>query len=89
MNTQILEGGNYCGLFAIATATTLCHAYGEEPVDLEYQQSSMRSHLQAPQGNCNEDLTSFPFKGNKKEAENVTIVGERLTFLKETARFPE
>jgi len=49
----------------------------------------MRSHLQAPQGNCNEDLTSFPFKGNKKEAENVTIVGERLTFLKEAARFPE
>jgi len=40
-----------------------------DPVDLEYQQSSMRSHLQAPQGNCNEDLPPFPFKGNKKEAE--------------------
>ena len=26
----------------------------------------MQSHLQAPQGNCNEDLT-FPFKGNKRQ----------------------
>ena len=40
---------------------------------LEYQQSSMQSHLQAPQGNCNEDLTSFPFKGNKKEAEKPLL----------------
>ena len=66
MNTQIREGGNDCqrGVFAIATATKLCH--GEDPVDLEYQQSSVRSHLQAPQGNCNEDLTSFPFKSQEK-----------------------
>ena len=71
MNTQIQEVGNDCGLFAIATATTLCH--GEDPVDLEYQQSSMRSHLQAPQGNCNEDLTSFPLKGNKREAEKPLL----------------
>ena len=71
MNTQIQEDGNDCGLFAIATATTLCHV--EDPGDLEYQQSSTRSHLQAPQGNCNEDLTSFPFKGNKKEAEKPLL----------------
>ena len=31
MNPQIQEGGNDCGLFAIATATTLCHV--EDPVD--------------------------------------------------------
>jgi len=42
-STQVQEGGSDCGLFAIATATTLCH--GESPVDLEYDQSSMRSHL--------------------------------------------
>ena len=65
MNTQFQEGGNDCGLFAIATATTLYHV--EDPVDLEYQQSLMQSHLQAPQGNYNEDLTSFPFKGNKRQ----------------------
>ena len=43
INTQVQEGGSDCGLFAIATATTLCH--GEDPVDLEYDQSLMRSHL--------------------------------------------
>ena len=66
MNTQIQEVGNDCGLFTIATATTLCHV--EDPGDLEYQQSSMQSHLQAPQGNCNEDLTSlnFPSKATRK-----------------------
>ena len=35
---------------------------------MEYQQSSMQCHLQAPQGNCNEDLTSlnFPSKATRK-----------------------
>ena len=74
MNTQIQEGGNDCGLFAIATATTLCQ--GEDPVDLEYQQSSMRSHLQAPQGNCNEDLTSF--QRQQERGRKATIVGSLL-----------
>ena len=63
MNTQFQEGGNDCGLFAIATATTLYHV--EDPVDLEYQQSLMRSHLQAPQGKYNEDLL-FPSKATRK-----------------------
>ena len=56
-------------------ATTLCH--GEDPVDLKYQQSLMGSHLQTPQGNCNEDLT-FPFKGNKKEAEKLRSYKDSL-----------
>ena len=41
INTQVQEGGSDCGLFAIATATTLC----QDPVDLEYDQISMQSHL--------------------------------------------
>ena len=43
-----------CALFAIATATTLCH--GEDPVDLEYQQSSMQSHLPVLKAIAYEDL---------------------------------
>ena len=46
--------------------TTLCHV--EDPVDLEYQQKSMQSHLQAPQGNWNEDL--FPSKTTRKRQKN-------------------
>jgi len=38
MNTQIQEGGNDCGLFAIATATTLCH--GEDPVSAKFDAKS-------------------------------------------------
>ena len=43
MDTQIQKGSCDCGLFAIATATALCHA--QNPVHFEYTQGSMRNHL--------------------------------------------
>jgi len=62
MNTQVQEGGSDCGLFAIATATTLCH--GEDPVDLEYDQSSMQSHLL--KAFSMKTLLCFPAKATRK-----------------------
>ena len=41
VKTQTQEGGDDCGLFAIATATAL--AFGTDP--LPFQQSDMRAHL--------------------------------------------
>lgn len=39
-NIKLQKGGNDCGLFTIATATSLCH--GENPVNME---DLMQSHL--------------------------------------------
>lgn len=43
VNTQKQEGVNDCGVFAIAVATGLL--FGEDPSNLHFDQSSMRSHL--------------------------------------------
>lgn len=43
INVQRQEGGNDCGLFAIAIATSLC--FGHDPVGIKYTQSAMRQHL--------------------------------------------
>jgi len=51
----------------------LHYAMGRTQLTWSISRVRWRSHLQAPQGNCNEDLTSFPFKGNKKEAEKPLL----------------
>ena len=43
MDMQLQKGSSDRGLFAIATATALCHA--QNPVQLEYSQGSMCKHL--------------------------------------------
>lgn len=43
MNVQFQKGGSDCGLFAIATATAICH--GQNPLQFEYNQAFMREHL--------------------------------------------
>ena len=44
MHAQRQSGASDCGLFAIATATDLC--FGLQPGLTDYEQSSMRQHLQ-------------------------------------------
>jgi len=40
---QKQRGGNECGLYAIANATSL--AYGKDPINMTYIESAMRDHL--------------------------------------------
>ena len=42
-NMQQQTGGNDCGLFALAAASAL--ARGEDPTELHFHQSQMRTHL--------------------------------------------
>ncbi|KAL2098431.1 hypothetical protein ACEWY4_007638 [Coilia grayii] len=53
---QQQEGGSDCGLFAIANSLTLCR--GEDPCNVSYNQTLMRTHLYA----CFQNglLTPFP-----------------------------
>lgn len=53
---QHQEGGSDCGLFAIANSLTLCR--GEDPCNVSYNQTLMRTHLYA----CFQNglLTPFP-----------------------------
>ena len=57
-NTQIQKGGSDCGIFAIASATTLC--YGMSPIKCQWDQSLMRNHLKI----CfeKEKISPFPEK---------------------------
>ena len=58
---QIQRGTSDCGLFSLAFATSLCH--GEDPVQINYVQHKMRSHLQR----CLEDRAITPFlRGSRK-----------------------
>ena len=53
---QLQQGYNDCGLFALAYCIDLANS--EDPLDISYDQSLMRHHLQA----CFEkqELISFP-----------------------------
>ena len=57
---QYQAGGSDCGLFAIATACSIC--CGEEPEELRYNQSKMREHLRA----CFEAEKIIPFPSNRR-----------------------
>ena len=56
------DGGDDCGLFAIANATALC--YGFDPTQFSWQQGAMRAHLKT----CINDgrMTMFPCKRKRR-----------------------
>ena len=58
MNIQQQKGSKDCGLFAIATATSLC--FGDDPTMISYNQEELRQHLLE----CleAEDISPFPHK---------------------------
>lgn len=60
--SRIQQGSNDCGLFALATATSLC--YGIPPCKVLWEQSKMRSHLKS----CFQSSKMTPFPGSQKEA---------------------
>ena len=64
MNIQQQKGSKDCGLFAIATATSLC--YGDDPTMIVYCQDELRQHLL----DCltAEDLSPFPHEATKAKA---------------------
>ena len=76
MNTQIQEGGKDFGLFAIATATTFIICNGQDPVDLEYQQSSMQSHLL--KAFEMKTLLPFPSKATRKRQKRGILRRQRI-----------
>ena len=61
---QIQHGGNDCGLFALAFATSLCD--GENPAEINYIQNKLREHFL----NCLERraISKFPQRERKKAA---------------------
>ena len=72
MDIQFQSGGSDCGLFAIASATALCH--GQNPVHFRYEQSSMRKHLMK----ALEMKALHPFPAKKKKKDKGFFKRERL-----------
>lgn len=62
MNVHMQMGGSDCGLFALATATALCH--GVDPTTCIYDQEKMRQHLHA----CltKRKMTLFPLSRKRR-----------------------
>ena len=60
---QVQQGSNDCGLFAIAFATSLCG--GENPVEINYKQHLLCSHLL----NCvtKQEISVFPRSTRKRK----------------------
>ena len=65
--SQLQEGSEDCGLFAIATATSLC--YGVPPSMIFWEQRKMRSHLKR----CLENMKMTPFPGWQQHQQSLTI----------------
>ena len=61
MNMQQQKGSKDCGLFAIATATSIC--YGDDPTMLVYSQDELRQHLL----DCfaTEEISPFPHEATQ------------------------
>lgn len=77
MHMQYQIGGSDCGLFAIASACTLCN--GQEPASFKYDQNVMRQHLLS--GFQNKILTPFPAKLRRcvksvRRMENIKVYCE-------------
>ena len=68
MHMQDQGGGSDCGLFAIATATTICN--GQDPAALQFDQSHMRQHLL----NAFETNILMPFPSRKVAKRKPLIV---------------
>ena len=70
--TQFQKGGSDCGLFVIPYAVDLCQ--GIEPADVQYQQESMRSHLQqCLSNNCLTPLLSKKLKWGKPASDVIDV----------------
>ena len=67
-HSQLQEGTEDCGLFAIATATSLC--FGILPSTVFWQQRKMRNHLKE----CFEQKKLTPFPG--RDLQSARIVSE-------------
>ncbi len=67
-NIQKQKGGNDCGLFSIAYATTLCT--GLSPSKVNYDQSKLRKHLY----DCiqNNNLSLFPSSRSQRKAKQTS-----------------
>ena len=69
-NVQTQNGGDDCGLFALASATSLC--FGEDPSNIAYTQHKMRNHLQ--QCFVNRCITLFPQRLRKRQYQRPSII---------------
>ena len=58
MDTQKQKGGDDCGFFAIAAATSLC--FGDDPTTLKYKQNKIRQHLHKCLNNGSLTLPIYP-----------------------------
>ena len=72
MHTQEQIGGSDCGLFAIATATSLC--FGIPPSTVLWEQKQMRMHLVK----CLEsgNLTPFPARDLPQQQQAIKNIGD-------------
>jgi len=80
---QIQRGTSDRGLFALAFATSLCH--GEDPVQINYVQHKMRSHLLR----CLEDRTIAPFPRGSRKRRRIGPRAEVTVELHCFCRLPE
>ena len=69
-NVQTQNGGDDCGLFALAFATSLC--FGEDPSNIAYTQHKMRNHLQ--QCFVNRCIMLFPRRLRKRQYQGLSII---------------
>jgi len=75
-------GASDCGLFAIATATTIC--YGQDVCMLEFDQSVMRKHLLQ----CFQSGAMLPFPSHSIAARKPKIMKEELVEIHCHCRLP-
>ncbi|CAF3460435.1 unnamed protein product [Rotaria sp. Silwood2] len=72
-NVQQQIGGNDCGLFALAFATSLCH--GTSPSMLFYNQSLLREHyVQCIENNKIEPFPSKPKRGSNRNISKIVDI---------------
>ena len=73
MNVQRQVGGDDCGLFTVAFATSLCHSV--DPLTCRFKQKEMREHFLR----CllNEYMTPFPYE-HKRLGSNAVISAEHI-----------
>ena len=83
MHMQDQGGGSDCGLFAIATATTICN--GQDPAALQFDQSHMRQHLL----NAFETNILMPFPSRKVAKRKPLIVFRERIHVYCVCRHPD
>ena len=83
MSSQGQSGGSDCGLFAIATATSLCH--GIPPSTVLWEQKRMRAHLIE----CLESGKMTPFPGRDLHQQQEAILTTVNTIIYCSCRMPQ